>query len=103
LTMLRHHRVPDATAVAAGWDGDRIWVYQNKFDESAVWGTIWDSDADADAFASTIGAVLTEGTIERFGQEVWVFFDTPASTAGVVRSADLRRVELRSLADLPRR
>ncbi len=45
-----------AETAAAGWDGDRYALLASGDDEVLVWETVWDSDADAEEFASTLRA-----------------------------------------------
>jgi hypothetical protein len=53
-----------------GWDGDKLWVYENAAGEQAyTWRLVWDSEADAEEFAEGYrelleywGAEQVEGT-----------------------------------------
>jgi hypothetical protein len=44
---------------ANGWDGDKMYVYANESGETGyVWRLVWDSDADAEAFARAYRRLL---------------------------------------------
>lgn len=52
-----------ARNAAAGWDGDHYALWANGDDEVLVWSSVWDTEADARAFARAL-ALRTQ---ERFG------------------------------------
>jgi len=90
-----------AASAAAGWDGDRIGVWQNPEGHLLVlWQTVWDSSADAvefvDAYRAVIparfeGASATDDTwweadsvavgLRRKGDRVWIVWGPDRTTA----------------------
>ena len=49
---------PAATAAAAGWDGDRyqFWANADGDQEAFVWQSVWESEAEAEEFATALQA-----------------------------------------------
>ena len=52
-----------ATGAATGWDGDRYQFWVNGEQEAFVWQSVWESDSDAEEFATALQAYDEE----RFG------------------------------------
>lgn len=50
-----------ASAAAAGWDGDRYQVWVNGDQETVVWQTVWDSEQEATEFAEALRATEAVG------------------------------------------
>ncbi len=70
-----------AFVAAAGWDGDRLRIYQHESGERiVVWRTVWDRELDAEQFAAAIAPKGIEPhafRVERHGRVV-----DAVSTAG---------------------
>jgi hypothetical protein len=64
-----------ADRAAAGWGGDRFWVWKRPKGFLVLWATRWDSDSDAkkflDAYTSTIETRFPEGQVVPAGQNAW--------------------------------
>jgi hypothetical protein len=80
-TFLPAEKKPEAAKVAAGWDGDRYFVYEGPGGSLALmWFTIWDSAQDADEFAAALKTLarpaLGKTTIVAKGQRV-IYADMP--------------------------
>ena len=57
---------------AAGWDGDRMHVYENADGETGyVWRLVWDSDAEAAEFRESYDALLDYWGAESVGENVY--------------------------------
>lgn len=60
----------DATA-GAGWDGDRVRVYERGTESAAVWVSAWDTEADAIEVEAAIAATPRAGEhIRRSGRAI---------------------------------
>ncbi|WP_232700342.1 Hvo_1808 family surface protein [Halobacterium wangiae] len=60
------------TTPVEGWDGERMWVYENGDGETAyTWRIAWDSEADAREFAETYRSLLEYWGAEQRDDGVW--------------------------------
>lgn len=66
---------PDGDVAAAGWGGDRFWVWKRADRDLLVWVTRWDSDGDADefieAYLDTLEDRFPASKIEAAGSNAW--------------------------------
>ena len=66
---------PTAEAAAAGWGGDRFWVWKRDGQFTVLWATRWDSEGDAKkflaAYLDTLEPRFPEVAIERAGPDAW--------------------------------
>ena len=66
---------PTAEAAAAGWGGDRFWVWKRDGQFTVLWATRWDSEDDAKkflaAYLDTLEPRFPEVAIERAGPDAW--------------------------------
>jgi hypothetical protein len=66
---------PTAEAAAAGWGGDRFWVWKRDGQFTVLWATRWDSENDAKkflaAYLDTLEPRFPEVAIERAGPDAW--------------------------------
>jgi hypothetical protein len=61
-----------ATQPVAGWDGEKLWVYENDDGETAyTWRLVWDSEQDAKQFARTYRDLLQYWGAEQQNDRVW--------------------------------
>ena len=67
--------LPSAEAAAAGWGGDRLWVWKREGEFLVLWATRWDSEGDAErflaAYLDTLQPRFPEIGIERAGPDAW--------------------------------
>ena len=67
--------LPSAEAAAAGWGGDRLWVWKREGEFLVLWATRWDSENDAKkflaAYLDTLQPRFPEIGIERAGPDAW--------------------------------
>jgi len=77
-----------AAHAAAGWDGDRIAVWQDTEGRSLVlWQTVWDNNADAIEFEDAYRAVIStrfEGAVATDG----AWWETPSIAIAMLREDD---------------
>jgi hypothetical protein len=66
---------PSGDAAAAGWGGDRFWVWNRAGRFLVLWATRWDSEGDAKkflaAYLDTLEARFPAAGIERAGHDAW--------------------------------
>jgi len=66
---------PAADLAAAGWGGDRFWVWKRDGRFTVLWATRWDSEADARkflaAYLDTLEIRFSEAPIEGAGPDAW--------------------------------
>jgi len=66
---------PSGEAAAAGWGGDRLWVWKRAGQFLVLWATRWDSESDAKrflaAYLDTLEPRFPDARIERAGQDAW--------------------------------
>jgi hypothetical protein len=66
---------PSGDAAAAGWGGDRFWVWNRAGKFLSLWATRWDSEGDAKkflaAYLDTLEARFPAAGIEHAGQDAW--------------------------------
>jgi hypothetical protein len=66
---------PSVEAAAAGWGGDRFWVWKRADHFLVLWATRWDSESDAKkflaAYLDTLEPELPKARIERAGPDAW--------------------------------
>ncbi len=56
----------------AGWDGDRMHVYENDIDQTAyTWRSVWDTESDAIEFADGYRQVLEYRDAKRVGEDTY--------------------------------
>jgi hypothetical protein len=73
----------DATA---GWDGEKLYIYQNDADEVGyVWRLAWDSPADAREFEETYVRLLEYWGAEARGDDVYVIPEGESDFADAFR------------------
>ncbi|MFC1601524.1 hypothetical protein ACFL34_04165 [Candidatus Sumerlaeota bacterium] len=73
-----------AIQAAAGWDGDRYWVYRttDRAQWLFAWASVWDTARDAEEFATAYGALAPPGArLERAGQLVLVYESSQPAAA----------------------
>ena len=60
------------TTPVAGWDGEKMYIYENSEGETAyTWRIAWDSERDAREFASTYRNLLQYWGAEQRSENVW--------------------------------
>jgi hypothetical protein len=66
---------PSGDAAAAGWGGDRFWVWKREGRFLSLWATRWDSEGDAKkflaAYLDTLEVRFPAAGIEYAGQDTW--------------------------------
>ncbi|MGB8293971.1 MAG: hypothetical protein WCG85_00940 [Polyangia bacterium] len=66
---------PSGDAAAAGWGGDRFWVWNRGGRFVVLWATRWDSESDAKkflaAYLDTLEVRFPAARIEHAGQDAW--------------------------------
>jgi hypothetical protein len=66
---------PSGDTAAAGWGGDRFWVWNRAGRFTILWATRWDSEGDAKkflaAYLDTLEQRFPEAGIARLGHEAW--------------------------------
>jgi len=66
---------PTAEVAAAGWGGDRFWVWKRDGKFLVLWATRWDSENDAKrflaAYLDTLEPRFPAVRIERAGPDTW--------------------------------
>ena len=66
---------PAADLAAAGWGGDRFWVWKRGGRFTVLWATRWDSEGDARkflaAYLDTLEMRFVGSGIERAGPDAW--------------------------------
>ena len=66
---------PAADLAAAGWGGDRFWVWKRDGQFLVLWATRWDGENDAKkflaAYLDTLEMRFPKARIERAGQDAW--------------------------------
>lgn len=77
---------------AAGWGGDRWWLFENGARAAVVLATVWDTDRDADEFAAAVRR--PEFQVARSGP--WVVV---VAGPGRARAAGVARAALKVLKD----
>ena len=60
-----------ATKPVEGWDGEQLWVYENGDQTAYTWRLAWDSERDAEEFATTYREVLQYWGAEQRSDGVW--------------------------------
>jgi hypothetical protein len=74
------------TAPVEGWDGERMWVYENGDGETAyTWRIAWDSQRDAREFAETYRSLLQYWGAEQRSDGVWRIPEEGSSFADAFR------------------
>jgi hypothetical protein len=129
LLVLDEFKTPAARArrrAAAGWDGDRYFVFENaKGGLAGVWYTVWDSEEDAAEFFDAYALVLqakhegakkesaaqkvtfereaSRAVLERRGQDVLVLDGFDAEVAGRVNKfwSAAKKTEVRKVDRVP--
>jgi hypothetical protein len=77
-----------AERAAAGWDGDRVGVWQDAEGHRLVlWQTVWDSSAEASEFEEAYRA-LVPARFKGASTADGVWWDTPSVVAGLLRDDD---------------
>jgi hypothetical protein len=66
---------PTVEVAAAGWGGDRFWVWERAGQFTVLWATRWDSENDAKkflaAYLDTLEPRFPEIGVERAGPDAW--------------------------------
>ena len=82
---------PSADAAAAGWGGDRFWVWKRDGQFLVLWATRWDSESDAKrflaAYLDTVELRFSKARIERAGPEAWRVFRSEGDVLHIERRA----------------
>jgi hypothetical protein len=68
-----------------GWDGDRLHVYEKDGETAYVWKLVWDSPAEATAFADGYRRLLSHWGGERVRDGVWRVEEGPFADAYRIR------------------
>lgn len=58
LLLQEHLPGADHAAIAAGWDGDRMFTFRRNGADALLWRLTWDTEADAEAFDAAARALL---------------------------------------------
>lgn len=66
---------PGGEIAAAGWGGDRFWVWKRAVGDLVLWATSWDSELDAreflEAYLDTLGPRYPKAAVETAGRDGW--------------------------------
>lgn len=124
IAIVLRDKVPtiDASEVADGWDGDRVWTLHDGDQTVLVWRSTWDSQEDATAFARAAGSLAmkldaagvpapgkrhfvvrgeAESRVDQRGHDVVVVLGAPRKAKRLVRKAmKVDGMELRRLDQL---
>lgn len=106
--VLEHHQTQGPDEVAAGWGGDRLWVFDDAGEKRAVWWTTWDTSEDAAAFAAAFAEIGLEHpwiAVERSGQDVILWISVPETDRDRIRPllAEGQRTRALTFKDVTRR
>jgi hypothetical protein len=96
----------DGESAAAGWGGDRFWVWKQAAGEVVLWATRWDSEKDAreffEAFLDTLELRFPKSKVEAAGPNAWRVRRTSGDWLHVARKGlDVDVVQGLRLQDVP--
>ena len=75
-----------STTPVAGWDGERMYIYENSEGETAyTWRIAWDSERDAEEFANAYRSLLQYWGAEQRSENVWRIPDGESKFADAFR------------------